>query len=127
MVVALWGLALVPGATAGGHFTQVCNSANLHPTQTNLGTIPVNQAYSLQFTITPPNSPVGYFWSATPGPVLFQGVTLSPFQVVWSPNTATASGTPTQIGPFSFTMNVGAILIPGTICLISKTYTGTVA
>ena len=123
ILVALWGLTMAPGVSAGNHQITMCNSANLHPTQTNLGTIPVNQFYSLQFTITPPNSPVGYFWSATPGPVLFPGVTLSPFQVFWSPNTAIASGTPTQIGPFTFTMNVGAILTPGAICLFSQTYT----
>ena len=129
IALALLGLAVTPGSLAGNHFNLNCNPVNLHPTATNLGTTPVNQPYSQLFTITPNSSPVGYYWNAVGGPTLFPGlppVTLSPFQVFWSSNTATASGTPNQLGTFTFTLIIGAVLLEGTICFVSKTYTITV-
>ena len=121
----LTAVAVLPGALAGNHWTVICNSVNLHPTNSNLGTVAANSPYNQTFMVTP-NVALNY-WSSTPGPVLFGTVTLSPFQVFWSPNTATASGTtPSALGVYSFTITVGAVLILGTICFTSKTYTITV-
>lgn len=116
-------VAIGPGLTAteaGPPFH--CNQVNMHP-----GSLPGGQVlipYSATFTLTPANNALPItVWSVVPG-TLPPGLSLSGGP---NSNQVSLTGTPTVAGTYTFTVEIGATYVLGTICRVSGTYTVTIA
>jgi hypothetical protein len=98
-----------------------CNQVNMHPNGLPNGQVGV--AYSALLWLTPANP-------ALPASVTgVSGSFPAGLSFVAGPNSnqVTITGVPTTAGTYTFTIQLGATYVLGTICKVSKTYTITIA
>ena len=97
-----------------------CNQVNLHPGSLLNGQVLVPYLDSLWLTPTPVAIPVivtNVTGTIPPGLAFAPG---SPANYV------DLTGTPTAVGTYTFTVELGGTYILGTICKVSRTYTVTI-
>ncbi|HRC62107.1 MAG TPA: putative Ig domain-containing protein [Dehalococcoidia bacterium] len=97
-----------------------CNQVNMHPNGLPNGQ--VGFAYSSTLSLTPASNLLPA--SVTNAPLLPPGLSFTPGP---SSNQVTLSGTATVAGTYTFTVELGATYVYGTICKVSQTYTVTIA
>ncbi len=123
LVVALASAMAIAGGGAVGTEAAPpfhCNQVNLHPNGLPNGQ--VGFAYSSTLSLTPasnllPASVTGTSGTVPPGLSFAAGP---------NSNQVTLVGVPTVAGTFTFTVEVGATYVFGTICKVSRSYTVTI-
>jgi hypothetical protein len=122
VLAALLGAGGLPAETvAEAGPPSPCNPVNLHPGSLANGQVLV--PYSSLLWLTPANNALPAAVTNVTG-LLPLGLTFVPGP---NANQVTLSGTPTTAGTYTFTVELGATYVLGTICKVSQTFTVTIA